>query len=164
MMKLSPTPPTFFPSNLPSNSELTMHKNFKHQTSIQIRFKDIDKQGHVNNANHVTYFESGRVDYFAKVLGRNIDWDKTGILLARTEIDYFVPVFLDDEIFVYTNVSRLGKKSFDMSALLVKRTSEGIKECASGKFVLVCYDYTVRQTMEIPPGWKSAFENFEKQL
>ena len=27
--------------------------DFKHKTRIQIRFKDIDKQGHVNNANHI---------------------------------------------------------------------------------------------------------------
>ena len=28
---------------------------FRHRTSIQIRFKDIDSMGHVNNANHFTY-------------------------------------------------------------------------------------------------------------
>ena len=27
---------------------------YKHQANIQIRFKDIDKQGHVNNAVHLT--------------------------------------------------------------------------------------------------------------
>ena len=27
---------------------------YRHKTPIQIRFKDIDKLGHVNNANHIT--------------------------------------------------------------------------------------------------------------
>ena len=41
--------------------------SFNHFTEIQIRFKDIDMQGHVNNANHLTYAEIARVEYFKKV-------------------------------------------------------------------------------------------------
>ena len=37
---------------------------FKYKLKIQIRFKDIDKMGHVNNAIHLTYFETVRVEYF----------------------------------------------------------------------------------------------------
>jgi acyl-CoA thioesterase FadM len=39
-------------------------ETYIHKLKIQILFKDIDKQGHVNNANHITYFETARVDYF----------------------------------------------------------------------------------------------------
>ena len=37
---------------------------FKEKTQVQIRFKDIDSMGHVNNANHITYFELARLNYF----------------------------------------------------------------------------------------------------
>jgi acyl-CoA thioester hydrolase len=141
-----------------------MYKNFIHKLPIQIRFKDVDKQGHVNNANHITYFETGRIYYFDQVLGRNVDWDKTGILLARTEIDYFEPVFMEDEITVYTKVVRLGTKSFEMNNYLLKKSGEEYKECAFGKSILVSYDYTIRQTTEIPKDWREKFENFEKTI
>ena len=56
---------------------------YKQKTPIQIRFKDIDRLGHVNNANHVTYFELARVDYFNALAGDDIkiDWvGKTKVL------------------------------------------------------------------------------------
>ena len=53
-----------------------MNTPFRHKTKIQIRFKDIDKLGHVNNANHITYFELARVDYFDALAdeGVKIEW------------------------------------------------------------------------------------------
>ena len=45
-----------------------MIANFKHKTLIQIRFKDVDMMGHVNNANHLTYFELARVHYFDEII------------------------------------------------------------------------------------------------
>ena len=44
-------------------------EGFKHKTSIQLRFKDVDMMGHVNNANHFTYLELARVKYFNEVAG-----------------------------------------------------------------------------------------------
>ena len=45
---------------------------YKHRCNIQVRYKDIDKQGHVNNAVHLTYFEAARSDYFKKVLRKKM--------------------------------------------------------------------------------------------
>jgi acyl-CoA thioester hydrolase len=47
--------------------------SYIHKLKIQVRFKDIDKQGHVNNANHITYFETARVEYFKDVFRNSID-------------------------------------------------------------------------------------------
>ncbi len=57
---------------------------FKSKTQIQIRFKDIDKLGHVNNSNHITYFEIARLDYFHELTQDElkIDWKNQGIILA----------------------------------------------------------------------------------
>ena len=95
---------------------------FKHKTPIQIRFKDIDKLGHVNNANHVTYFELARVDYFDAFAADNnkIDWVNEGVILAKIEMEYKQPILLEDKVFVYTWVSKMGAKSFDMSCSIVK--------------------------------------------
>ena len=139
-----------------------IYKNFYHSTAIQLRFKDVDKQGHVNNANHLTYAETARVNYFADVLGRNIDWDETGILLARTEIDYKQPIFLSDEIFCFSKVTEIGTKSFVMTFVLAKKSGIEIIECAIGKCTLVCYNYPSRTTIQIPEKWRSEFKVFEK--
>ncbi len=140
-----------------------MYGNFLHRTPVQVRFKDIDKQGHVNNANHITYFETARVNYFNEVLGTDVDWDKTGLLLAKTEIDYFQPIFLQDIIEVYTKVSRIGQKSFDVSNVIVKSENNELVECAVGKSVFVCYDYHKKITIQVPESWKKKFIAFEHE-
>lgn len=140
-----------------------MYKDFQHLTPVQVRFKDIDKQGHVNNANHHTYVETARISYFAQVLGTDVDWDETGLLLARVEMDYLEPIFLEDKVEVYTRVSRLGKKSFDMQNIIVKNNGTEIRECAISKSVIVCYNYHKKETIEVPAVWRNNFIKFEKQ-
>ena len=58
-------------------------EGFRHQTNIQLRFKDIDALGHVNNANHFTYFEVARVRYFDEVVKEAVEWSRQGIILAK---------------------------------------------------------------------------------
>lgn len=130
---------------------------FHFNTPIQIRFKDIDKLGHVNNATLLTYVETARVHYFQYALAERNNWDETGVILARTEIDYHIPVFLEDRIHVYTNVQRFGKTSFDIHNLIVKRESNSEIICAYAKSVMVCMDYKKRLAFEIPEHWKKAF-------
>jgi acyl-CoA thioester hydrolase len=135
---------------------------FKHKTKIQVRFKDIDKLGHVNNANHLTYFELSRVSYLADVIKSPIDWSKDGIILARIEIDYKSPILLEDEVWVYTRVSRLGSSSYDMDYAIVCISNNVSKVAAVGKSVQVCFSYETNTSMKMPAQWRSFIESFEK--
>lgn len=141
-----------------------MYNNYKHCTKLQIRFKDIDRQGHVNNANHLTYFETARVDYFKEVLKDRIDWITTGMILAHTEIDYKLPILLEDEVYCYTKVVRLGTKSFDIANIITKKQNGVEQECAIGKSVMVCMNYKLNTTIELPSTWRQAIETFETNL
>ena len=94
--------------------------NYKHKTPIQIRFKDIDALNHVNNANHITYFELARVKYFDDVVNEEVNWSEQGIILAKITVDYKAPVYFKDKLFVYTKCIRLGNKSFDLAYSLVR--------------------------------------------
>ena len=136
-------------------------KNFKHKTPIQIRFKDIDGLNHVNNANHVTYFELARVKYFDDVVAEEVDWSEKGIILAKVSVDYKAPVYFKDKLFVYTKCTRLGNKSFDLEYLLCKDENGKETELASGNSVQVCYDYKKEQSIPIPDEWRKKVEEFE---
>lgn len=130
------------------------YEDYKHHTRIQIRFKDIDKQGHVNNANHLTYFETARTEYFRDVVHSRIDWNTIGIILARTEIDYKAPILFEDELYCFTKVTRFGSKSFDMQGALVVKTTVGFKLTALVKSVIVGINYETKETILIPEAWK----------
>lgn len=126
---------------------------YRHKTPIQIRFKDIDRLGHVNNANHLSYFEYARTKYFKDVIGHDIDWDKEGIILAKVIVDYKAPILFEDDIYVYTRCSRIGTKSFDLSTSIVKMENGNETELATGLAVLVCFDYMSKSTIPVPARW-----------
>jgi len=134
---------------------------FKHKTNIEIRFVDLDAFGHVNNANYLTYLENARVKYFDEVVDWKYDWSKQGIILAKAEIDFIIPVHFKDEIFVYTRCSRLGNKSFDLEYRIVRMFKSQEQLMADGITVMVAYDYDAKKSIEIPEEWKAGLRKYE---
>ena len=76
---------------------------------------------------------------------------------------YKKPILLDDKISVYTWVSRLGHKSFDMDCSIVKVVGDQEVEMAFGKAVIVCFNYRRNETIAIPPLWIEKIKAFEAQ-
>ncbi len=134
---------------------------FKHKTNIEIRFVDLDAFGHVNNANYLTYFEIARVKYFNDIVDWKYDWSKQGIILAKAEIDFIIPIHFMDEISVYMRCSRLGNKSFDLEYRIVRLFKGQEQLMADGVTVMVAYDYDTKKSIEIPADWKMALKRFE---
>jgi acyl-CoA thioester hydrolase len=138
-------------------------QHYKHKTPIQLRFKEIDKMGHVNNANHLTYIELARVKYFEDVVGVDGNWsDLQGLILAHVSIDYKRPIFLHDNVFVFTRCSKLGRKSLELSWVIINE-KDGLEETlAQGIAVIVCYDYSTNQTIEVPDEQRRKIEAYER--
>src|SRR5688572_11703532 len=135
---------------------------FKHKTPIQLRFKDGDVMGHVNNANHLTYIELARIKYFEDVVGPDASWSQQqGIILAHVSIDYKQPLYIRDTVFVYTRCSKLGKKSIELSWVIVREKSANEEVIAQGIVVLVCYDYTKNRAIDVPSEQRTKIELFE---
>lgn len=130
----------------------------KDRYPIHIRFNDLDSYGIVNNAVYITYFEEGRKLWFQDRVNEKWDWERHGVLLARHEVDYFLPLVLSDEAEIELGIGKVGHKSFEVSYVIHKRTAEGWIECTRGKSVLVCYDYQHKRTMEVPEEWRKMFE------
>jgi acyl-CoA thioester hydrolase len=125
---------------------------------IHIRFNDLDSYGIVNNAVYITYFEEGRKLWFQDRMNSGWDWEQNGILLARHEVDYLLPLTLSDEAEIQLGVTNIGHKSFEVSYLIYKRNGDSWLECTRGKSVVVCYDYQKRHTIAIPEEWRALFE------
>ena len=64
--------------------------SFRFTTSLEIRFRDLDALGHVNNAVYLTYFEIVRTRYWKRLFGLPPaqDW---GFVMVRTECNYRSP-------------------------------------------------------------------------
>ena len=76
------------------------------------------------------------------------------MILAKIEMEYKQPILLEDKVFVYTWVSRMGLKSFDMVCSIV-RVVDGVEvEAAKGLAIIVCFNYATNQSIAIPDKWK----------
>ncbi|HKL02207.1 MAG TPA: thioesterase family protein [Cryomorphaceae bacterium] len=126
---------------------------------IHIRYNDLDTYGHVNNAVYITYLEEGRTKWFQDKVKENWEWDKQGILLARHEINYQLPVFFNDELRIVLWISSIGSKSFEVSFKMIKRIGSEWKSCTHGKSTAVCFDYRTQKTIEIPDEWLGVFKD-----
>ena len=135
---------------------------FRHSIPIQLRFKDGDLMGHVNNANHFTFMEIGRLRYFDDIVDPNNDWQKNGIILAKITIDYLQPVILSDNLTIWTRCTRLGNKSFDMEYEL-RNTVKGKSVIrAIGTSTLVCFNYLKNTSVEMPAKWRKKIIVFDQ--
>lgn len=131
---------------------------FKHSIPIQVRYADIDMQKHVNNSVFLSYIEQGRVEYLNTILPEN-DFQENGLIIARTEIDYFEPIFLNEKIFCYTRISSIRNKSFIFENVLISE-NKSIKCFA--KSIMVCFNYNLNSTILVPDNWKKAIASFEQ--
>lgn len=114
----------------------------------EVRFRDLDGMGHVNNAVFMTYMESARLSYLESLgLGQNPLRD---LILARAEVDFRSPIELGEQVEVGVRTSRIGTKSFDLEHRL---EADG-RLAAEGTFVLVGYDYATGTSIEIPSDWR----------
>ncbi|KPN31421.1 acyl-CoA thioesterase YbgC [Halolamina pelagica] len=127
-----------------------------YETTLDVRFRDIDAMGHVNNAVYATYAEQARANYFADVLDE--DLSAISSVLARIEIDYHRPVELDDgPVTVAVSVPRLGESSLPMEYEI--RTVDG-ELAASIESVQVAYDREAGESVPIPNAWRETITEY----
>ncbi len=134
----------------------------KYFQETDVRFRDLDALAHVNNVVYLTYVEQARIGYFNTVIGTRHDWNKWGVLLARTEINYLKPIVLNDRVVVGLECVGIGNKSLEISfKIFVKKDGDEMEEVASGMNVLVCFDHVIHKSIPVPVEWKTAIEQFE---
>ncbi|MFN8011788.1 MAG: thioesterase family protein [Holophagaceae bacterium] len=113
---------------------------------IEVRFRDLDALGHVNNAVLVTFLEHARWQWWHAYLGERPFADE-GFLIARIEVDYRRPILIEDHPVVEVRVSRLGTTSFDLVYRVLSRRDGAV--LAEAKTVQVMMDPAFAKTVPI---------------
>lgn len=128
---------------------------------IEVRYGDLDPQGHVNNAKHLTYFEQARVAYMIELglFTRDQSFMEIGVILADVHITYLEPVYFGQKIMVGVHAARLGNKSMTWEQNIVDADSG--RELSRGEVVIVTYDYKQETTIPIPQKWRNTFIEYE---
>ncbi len=136
--------------------------DFHFYHAIEVRYADLDPQGHVNNAKFLTYFEQARLAYWIQlgIFTTDQSFMELGIILADVHITYLAPVYYGQNIKVGVHVSKLGNKSMTWEQNVVDADTG--RELAKGEVVVVAYDYREEKTVSIPQDWREKISMFEQ--
>lgn len=127
-------------------------------TPVQVRFSDLDMAKHVHNAVYLQYFELGRMDLLRHFMEKDHDWVRTGLILARNEVDYRKPIHSADPVQVQTWCGKIGEKSFDLCYQVQHGKTGSV--FAEGRSVMVAFDYEKQASIAIPEAWRTALARF----
>lgn len=126
---------------------------------INVRFRDCDMMGHVNNAVYLSYFEQTRMHYFGQILGVKWDYNTQGMILVKNELTYLKPIHLEDKVEIFLHLVEIGNKSFTFGyKVMVDNTL-----CTTGSSTLVCFDFKQGKSVPIYPEFKLAMEKLAKE-
>ena len=126
--------------------------SFEHE--LEVRFRDCDGLGHVNNAVYLTYLEQARFAFWQRLTG--IRGIPRSFILARVECDYRLQATAGDRLVVRLRVTAVGKSSFTLEYEIVNgRTREVV---ATARTVQVMYDYDARRSVPIPDDIRARLE------
>lgn len=105
---------------------------------IEVRFRDLDAMGHVNNAVVVSFMEQARYMWWRGFLAGRA-FTEEGFLIARTEVDYRKPILLGDDVRVELRCTKVGTTSFDVAYRLTQGPGGAV--FAEGRTVQVMLDF-----------------------
>ena len=81
------------------------------ETALRVRYSEIDAQGHVNNANYLSYFEVGRVEWLRDtgLSYKDLERRGFGFVVVEALVHYHSAAYFDDELIVRTELAEAGR-------------------------------------------------------
>ena len=128
---------------------------------IEVRYGDLDPQGHVNNAKHLTYFEQARIHYMIELglFTKDQSFMQIGVIVADVHITYREPIYFGQNIKAGVHAAKLGSKSMTWEQNIVDADTG--RELAKGEVIIVTYDYKDEKTIPVPQEWRQRITAFE---
>lgn len=123
-----------------------------YEVDVDVRLRDVDFMGHVNNATYATYLEEARDAYFQDRFGESlVDIDT---VLATLEIDYERPIEADADVTVELTIDELGTASIPITYEI---HADGTR-AATASTVQVVIDRETGDSRPIPDEWRTRIE------
>ena len=119
--------------------------DYRFWTEEKLRNADTDQQGHVNNANIATFFESGRIDILSAPAIAQVR-AVTSILVVRLLTNFKKELFFPGTVRVGTRVARVGRTSLTFEQTI--HAANG--EVATAEATCVLIDKATRKPTPVP--------------
>ncbi|MEI6244329.1 MAG: thioesterase family protein [Acidobacteriota bacterium] len=126
---------------------------------LQVRFRDCDPLGHVNNAVYLTYLEQARFNLWRAQLGFQARSAEEagprglGFILARVEFDFRAQAKYGDDLDVKISLDSFGRTSFTYGYEIVNAATGQLVSTA--KTILVRFDYDAQKPTPLDDAFKA---------
>ena len=130
-------------------------KGYPASTTFRVDYGETDGQGRVYYANYLSFFDRGRVAYWARaglsdVEIRSIEHDT---VIAEVCCTYRAPAGFYDVVSVHTRIARIGRSSIRMEFAIINDSSEMLM--AEGSATLVKIDLASNRSVPFADEFKT---------
>jgi acyl-CoA thioester hydrolase len=125
-----------------------------YEKEIEIRWRDMDAYGHVNNGVYLNYLEEARDEWLERALGSaGSGWD---YVLAHVEIDYLTELRQeDDSVVVRCALETFGRSSLHLREEIATRAGRLVARAGA---VLVAFDRRARRSRALRKAERAALK------
>jgi len=133
---------------------------FRFFTASPTRWGDCDAFGHINNVLFARYYESGRLDYFQRVLGLEAVADAAdSLIIADLYVTFERQLHHPCALEVGSRISRLGNSSFDFEAAIFAPGDADAYSTAQA--TCVWFNFRDNRSLPIPADRRAVVQQFE---
>jgi acyl-CoA thioester hydrolase len=128
-----------------------------HETRLRVRYAETDQMGVVYHANHLIWFEVGRVELLREMGFSYRDMErKDGRFIAVAEVQcrYRAPVYYDEEVVVRTRLKKVRESVVIFTYELVRADDRTL--LAEGETTHIVTDSTMK-LVALPEKYLTAF-------
>lgn len=134
-------------------------EEFRFSTTVDVRYRDLDAAGHVNNVVYGTYVEQARVEYLETVVSDSMTTGNGA--LASLSLTFEGPVRdPTGEVTVDVRTTALGESSVTQAY----RVHHGDERVATAEATLVAVDPETGRSRPMPEAWREAVRAYEPAL
>lgn len=133
------------------------HSHAFHETRLRVRYAETDQMGVVYHANHLIWFEVGRVELMREMGFSYRDMERADgcfIAVAEVKCRYRAPVYYDEEVVVRTRLKAARESVVVFSYELVR--AEGGALLAEGETTHIVTDSQMKVSA-LPERYLTAF-------
>jgi len=133
---------------------------FRYWKTIEVRWGDMDAQGHVNNTVYFTYCESARVELLRKIgfKGKQAGLAE-GPTLVHTSCDFKRQVLYPAKLDVGLRVERISQRSFKMSYGIFFHGTDDLAAVAAS--INAWANYVEGHAVELPEEIRTALAEYQ---
>ena len=128
--------------------ELPARKKLVHETTVQLRWGDMDAMGHINNTLYFRFMEVARLEWLFSI-GAGTDPEGQGPVIVNAFCNFLRQLEYPGELKVTVFVAAVGRSSFDSYHTMV-RTDQPEVVYAEGGARIVWTDFKARKSVPLP--------------